>query len=404
MFEHILQTNDFEPILVDKAKGSWIWDVDGKKYLDCTSGVWCLHLGHNHPEIVQTIKNQSEKLIHRNNRFLTPITIEAAEKILNFIPGNYDRITFLNSGSEAVEFAINLAKKITGREQILSLQDSFCGSYGTAKSISYTSGKEDKLKIPYETCDYDNCTCLEELMPVLDKLFQEDSFTPAGFVLEPVIVSGGIYKPCKKYVEIVCKRVQEAGGLIIANEVTTGFGRSGEKFGFLHYDINPDVIALGKSLGAGYPVSAIATYAHLESKIPQEQMYYVQSHQLDPLGAAIAKTFVEILEKEKIIDKNQDMIRHFKEFFSNLNHPYIKEIRSYGMIIGIQIQPYKDKTSSEIILEIKDELLKEGIIIGISLGKELLRLLPPLNLKKEEIEFLIEKMSLAFENFRKKMN
>ena len=404
MFKHILQTNEFETILVDKAEGSWIWDVEGNKYLDCTSGVWCLHLGHNHPDIIQTIRDQSEKLIHRNNRFLTPVTIEAAETILKFIPGDFNKITFLNSGSEAVEFAIILAKKITGRNQIISLQDSYCGAYGTAKSISYTSGIEDKLKIPYGTCKTDNCTCLEGLLPTLDELFSDESFSPAGFVLEPIIVSGGIQKPCKEYIEEVCKRVREVGGLIITNEVTTGFGRSGKKFGFMHYNIEPDIIALGKSLGAGYPISAIATYSHLEAKIPQNQKYYVQSHQLDPLGAAIAKTFVEIIEAENIIEGSQKTIRQLSEFLSSIDYPFVKEIRSFGMIIGVQIQSYQDKTSKEIIIAIKDQLLKEGIMIGLSLGKNLLRILPPLNLRKEELEFFIDKISLVFGNIKKNMN
>ncbi len=401
MFEHILQTNEFENILVNRAEGSWIRDVEGNKYLDCTSGVWCLHLGHNHPEIIQTIKCQSEKLIHRNNRFLAPITIDSAETILKFIPGAFDKITFLNSGSEAVEFAINLAKRITGRDHIISLQDSYCGAYGTAKSISYTSNIEEKLKIPYRTCETDNCVCLEELLPSLDGLFQDESFSPAAFVLEPIIVSGGIHKPCTEYVKEVSKRVRKAEGLIIVNEVTTGFGRSGKKFGFMHYDIEPDIIAMGKSLGSGYPVSAIATYAQLETRIPQDQRYYVQSHQLDPLGAAVAKTFVEIIESENIIEGSQKTIQQLSEFFSSFEYPFVKEIRSFGMIIGIQIQPYRDKTSKEIIIAIKDELLKEGIMIGLSLGKELLRLLPPLNLKKEEIEFFIDKMTLVFEKIEK---
>ncbi len=398
MTEFILNTNDFESILVNKAQGSWIWDVKGKKYLDCTSGVWCLLIGHNHPKLIKTIKSQIDNLIHTNNRFLSPITLEAAERVLNFIPGNFDKITFLNSGSEAVEFSINLAKKITGRVDVLSLKDSYYGSYGTSKSLSYTSGKESKMKLQYRKCNSEECNCIEDLIPILDELLLAESIQPACFVLEPIMVSGGIHKPCKKYVEEVCNRIKNAGGLIISNEVTTGLGRSGKPFGFQHYNITPDIIVLGKGLGAGYPVSAIITRSELASKIPAEQKYYAQSHQLDPLGSAIANTVVRIIEEDEIIERSQEIISILEEFFGNLRHPSIKEIRQYGMIIGIQIQPYSSKNSSQLILEIKNRLLEEGIMIGLSLGKDLLRLLPPLNMSVEEVDFLKRKLTKVFDN------
>ncbi|MHA1197855.1 MAG: class-III pyridoxal-phosphate-dependent aminotransferase [Candidatus Heimdallarchaeaceae archaeon] len=401
MLDPILNTNDFESILVDKALGSWIWDTDGKKYLDCTSGVWCLHIGHNHPKLISAIKSQIDNLIHTNNRFLSPITLESAKKVLDFIPGHYDKITFLNSGSEAVEFSISLAKKITGQEDVLSLKDTYCGSYGTSKLISYTSGKESKLKLPYNKCTTEVCNCIDSLIPTLEELLDGESTQPACFVLEPIMVSGGIHKPCTKYVKEVCKVIREAGGLIIANEVTTGLGRSGKRFGFMHHEINPDIIVLGKGLGAGYPVSAIVTKSELASKVPADQKYYVQSHQLDPLGSAIAKTVVEIITEEEIVERSQEIISILEEFFSNLEHPSIKEIRQYGMIIGIQIQPCNNKTSTQLILEIKNKLLEEGIMIGLSLGKDLLRLLPPLNMTMEEVKFLKQKMNKTFENLNK---
>ena len=148
MLKKILQTNSFEPVLIDKAQGSWFWDNSGKKYLDLTSGTWCVNLGHNHSKIIQAMKNQIDKLIHRGMKFLTPVTLEAAEKVLDFLPDKYDKITFLNSGSEAMEFAINFAQKASGRIKILSLKDSYLGAYGLAKESSYTSNKGSKLKIP----------------------------------------------------------------------------------------------------------------------------------------------------------------------------------------------------------------------------------------------------------------
>ncbi|GAH52089.1 unnamed protein product [marine sediment metagenome] len=152
LFEQIIKTIEFEPFLVNKALGSWIWDTEGKRYLDCESGMWCLNLGHNHPRVIQAAKNQLDEIIHRNKSFLTPITLETADVILKFMPTSFDKITFLNSGSEAMEFAISFAKKVTKQEKVLSLQDSYLGAYGKAKESSYTSLDQLELKIPYPVC------------------------------------------------------------------------------------------------------------------------------------------------------------------------------------------------------------------------------------------------------------
>ncbi|MHA1442282.1 MAG: aminotransferase class III-fold pyridoxal phosphate-dependent enzyme, partial [Candidatus Heimdallarchaeota archaeon] len=149
MFEQIISTYNFENTLLEKAKGSWVWDTDGKKYLDCVSGTWTCNLGHNHPKVIETIKKQADKMLHRNMRFLTPETLEAAKTILDFLPVKMDKITFLNSGSEAMEFAITLAQKASKKVKILSLMDSYFGAYGSAREASYTSAKASKLKIPY---------------------------------------------------------------------------------------------------------------------------------------------------------------------------------------------------------------------------------------------------------------
>ncbi len=396
MFNQILNTNNFESILIKKASGSWIWDTDGKKFLDCESGMWCVNLGHNHPKIIQTIKKQLEDIIHRNKNFLTPITLEAAETLLNFFPNKYDKLTFLNSGTEAMEFGINLAKKVTKRNKILSLQDSYLGAYGTAKASSYTSLDGLKFKISYPVCDSDNCNCLEKYKSSIDEIFQDYSTQIACFVLEPVLVSGGIFKPCKTFIQYICERIQNSGGLVLVDEVTTGMGRTGYRFGYQLFEIIPDIVVLGKALGNGYPVSAIVTNSILESKLSLSELYYAQSHQLDPLGAAVIKSVVNIFNQNQIIEKSHKKIEKINDFLSKLIYSFIKEIRSYGMIYAIHIQPYNDMSSEEIILKLKNLLLDAGILVGFNLAREIIRFLPPLNIKDDDIAFLKEKMVETF--------
>ncbi|MHA1408463.1 MAG: class-III pyridoxal-phosphate-dependent aminotransferase [Candidatus Heimdallarchaeaceae archaeon] len=397
LIENLLTTNSFEPILVHKAHGSWIWDTKGRRYLDCTSGMWCCNLGHNHPKVVQAIKKQAKELIHRNNRFLTPVTLEAAKKVLDFLPDKFDKITFLNSGSEAMEFAINFAKKVTKREKVISLRDSYLGAYGTSRMLSYSYSKADEFKIPYQECKEQECDCIERLDPTINQLLADKTSLPACFVLEPIMVSGGIHKPCSSFIKYLCQRVQDEGGLVVVDEVTTGFGRAGEKIGYKLHDIKPDIVVLGKALGNGYPISAIATYSNLEEKIPSEKRYYVQSHQLDPLGSAVAKAVIEIFEKEQVIEKSKRKTKILDTMLKKLQSKFIKEIRVYGMLFGIQIQSQNKNSTNNLILRLKDELLKEGIIIGVSLHKQLLRLIPPLNIKRDEIDYLESKITRVFQ-------
>lgn len=392
MFNTILRTNAFETIILEKAKGSWIWDIEGRRYLDCESGMWCCNLGHNHVKIIDALKNQSDKIIHRNKGFLTSTTLKASQKVLDFVSSSYDKITFLNSGSEAMEFGISFSKKVTKRQLILTLQNSYFGAFGDAKKTSYTSIKSQEMKLMYPICFSDNCNCLDRVKSSLDEILNAIVDDVACFVFEPIMVSGGVLKPCSKFIEYICDRIQTAGGLIVVDEVTTGFGRTGKKFGFEHYNIDPDIIVLGKALGNGYPISAVITKSELEKKCILSDLYYVQSHQLDPLGAAVALSTVDVFKEERILEKSIETSRELSNFFHSLSFNFIEEIRAIGMIFAIQIKDSKEQISEELVLKIKDQLLKESISVGYNTSEGLIRLLPPLNMKKQEVTFLKNKI------------
>ncbi len=394
----ILKTNQFESILIERAYGSWIIDVNGKKYLDCESGMWCCNLGHNHPEITEVIKNQSSKIIHRNKGFLNPVTVKAAEKLLNFIPDDYDRVTFLNSGSEAVEFAINFAKKITKRKTVLSLQDSYLGAFGIAKDLSFTSQEKSDFKLDFPVFGTKECDDPEVFIQKANSVIDANANDIACFVLEPIMVGGGVLKSCSKFVEHICNRMKEIEALVIIDEVTTGFGRTGEKFGYELFDIAPDILALGKALGNGYPVSSVVTRSILEKKLSPSELYYAQSHQLDPLGTSIALKVVDLFESEEIIEKSKTKIANLHSFLKSLSYPFIQEIRSYGFIFAIELQAFENLSTTDLILKIKDDLLDEGVMIGYNIGKEQIRFLPPLIISGDEIGFLQEKIIKVFDS------
>jgi acetylornithine aminotransferase len=212
------------------------------------------------------------------------------------------------------------------------------------------------------------------------------------------MVSGGVIKPCKAFIQYICEKVQNSGGLIVIDEVTTGMGRTGRKFGYQLFDIIPDVVVLGKALGNGYPISAIITKSAFESRLSSTELYYAQSHQLDPLGAAVVKSVINVFDEDQIIEKSKDKIQLINDFLIKLNQPFVKEIRSTGMIFGIQIQPYKGMTSEKIILKLKNLLLDAGLVIGFNLTKEFIRFLPPLIIEEDEIEFFQINMKKIFDS------
>ncbi len=400
MFDKILRTNTFEFELIERASGSWIYDVNGKKYLDCESGMWCTNLGHNHPTIVETIKEQSSKIIHRNKGFLCPITIEAAEKLLDFITDKFDKVTFLNSGSEAVEFAINFAKKITKRKNVLSLENSYLGAFGIARDLSFTSSENEEFKLEFPVCGRNECENLDRFLQKAYKVIDKHADDIACFVLEPIMVGGGVLRPCSKFIQPICDKMKEIGALVIIDEVTTGFGRTGKKFGYELFKITPDILALGKALGNGYPVSAVVTKSDLEAKLTSSELYYAQSHQLDPLGTSIAMKVIEVFESEDILEKLKPKIVELFSFLKTLSHPSIIDARSFGFIFAIEFKEYGNNKTKELILRIKDSLLLEGVMIGFSTAKNLIRFLPPLTISDEEIKFLKQKITKVLEEIK----
>ncbi|MHA2365889.1 MAG: aminotransferase class III-fold pyridoxal phosphate-dependent enzyme, partial [Candidatus Hodarchaeales archaeon] len=255
----IITTNEFEEIQLSRGKGCFVWDNNDNKYLDVESGIWCCNLGHNHPEINAVAKQQIDKFIHVGSRFLTPITISAAKNLCQLLPGDdFSKVTFLNSGSESVDFAIKIAKLCSNKSKVISISGGYLGAFGLAASASGSNEKANYIKIPLITeskncqknCDF---SCIES--DLLTNLKNDDNLS--CFVFEAVLVSGGIYKPCTNLIQEICKIVHNQGGYIVANEVTAGFGRTGKLFGYLHHQIDPDIIALGKALGNGFPVSAV---------------------------------------------------------------------------------------------------------------------------------------------------
>lgn len=314
-----------------KGEGCYVYDENSKKYLDFESGVWCCALGHNNSTINNAIKNQIDKITHTGYTFINKLANTSSKKILDSL-GISGKCSFLSSGTEAVELAVKIGKTVSNEKLMLVLSDQYFGSYGSAM-------KKDSNE--FYTLDYNECkTCdtNEECKlscPVLLKIPFDKIDT---FLFEPGGKGGLAIFPPKGLINNLAKIILRKNGFIIVNEVTTGLGRTGKWYGFQHYNINPDIIALGKILGNGYPVSAVAINAKTSDKLDSCKFLYGQSHSNDPLGCIVAGKVIDTLKNEGLIKRSYEIGEFFyKNLLETLRiSSLVKEVRGRGMIICVE--------------------------------------------------------------------
>jgi len=353
-----------------RGAGIYVYDSGGKKYMDLESGVWCTSVGHSNKRINNVIKTQTEKIMHIGFCYENGEIIDsAAGKILEVTGFTEGKCVFLCSGSEAIELARQIAKKITGNVMSMTMHDSYLGSYSSVKDRS-----RNWYIFDWNKCD--GCTETEKCDPDCDQL-KNIPGDISEFILEPGSSSGYVRFPPESLVRNIVDIVRNNGGKIISNEVTTGIGRTGKWFGFQHYGIKPDLIAIGKGVGNGYPVSVTILNKKTAREAEQSGFRYMQSHQNDPLGALIAGEVISIISDENLIDHSD---RKGKLFLSHLktlkDGRIITEVRGRGLMFAMDI--CNNKMGDEIFIK----LLEKGYIV-CNRGA-LFRIDPPLTITEKE--------------------
>jgi len=361
-----------------KAENCILYDSEGNRYLDLESGVWCTSVGHSHPQISKLISEQSNKIIHSGYCYLNPIVNSTAKIILEIAGIASGKCVFLNSGSEAVEYSVKLIRSFSEKPLFLTMTNCYLSAYGISGERS------DKDWIHFDWMNGD----------ILDKI---DFSNIAAFVFEPGSSLGLVHFPPKTLIENIVKRTREHGGYVIANEVTTGIGRTGKWFGFNHYDFIPDIIAMGKGLGNGYPVSCVAITNSVIEKVDFMKFHYNQSHQNDPLGAAIAKKVIEIIEDEGLLQRANEIGDKIRTHLSKLKNKYgiIKEVRGRGLMIAIEFEKNEKCSFADVINE---ELLRRNIILAKRPGYEVFRIDPALTIEEEYVDYFLNSIEEIISN------
>tara|TARA_R110001592_G_scaffold266_11_gene1511 strand:+ start:9712 stop:10890 length:1179 start_codon:yes stop_codon:yes gene_type:complete len=359
-------------IEVSHAKGSYIYDIHGKKYLDFVAGVSANSLGHNHPKISEAIINQVDKYTHVMvyGEFIQEPQVDLCKLLASTLPENLASVYITNSGTEATEGALKLAKRVTNRAEIIAAKNSYHGNTQGAMSVSGVEKQNAAFRplIPGIKFIAFNC----------DFCLQKITHKTAAVILETIQGGAGFIEPINGYLAKVKQRCQEVGALLILDEIQSGIGRTGTFWGFENYNVAPDIIIAGKGLGGGMPIGAfIASFERMRLLQDNPKLGHISTFAGHPVIAAAANATVkEILDKDLLSEslRKEIVIR------KHLQHPSIKEIRGKGLMLIALVE------SPELAAKIILRCLEKGLILFFLLfeGKAM-RITPPLTISDEEL-------------------
>ena len=407
----------FEPAIIERAAGSFVYDADDKPILDFTSGQMSALLGHSHPRIVATVSRQVAQVAHLFSGMLSRPVVELAERLAALAPG-LDRVLLLSTGAESNEAAIRMAKLVTGKHEIVAFSKSWHGMTGVAASATYSAGRKGygpaavgSLAIPapnsfrprFRNAD-GSLDWQTELDDAFDLVDSQSTGSLAAFVAEPILSSGGILELPQGYLAALQKKCRERGMLLILDEAQTGIGRTGTMFAFQRDGVTPDILTLSKTIGAGLPLSAVMTTAEIEEEAHDKGFLFYTTHVSDPLPAAVGLAVLDVVEEEKLVERARDMGTKLFDGLSRLKQRYecVGDVRGRGLLLGVEIvKDRKDRIPDhQLGAAIAAEAFRRGLSMNIvklpGMGG-VFRIAPPLTISEEELELGLKIIAEAIE-------
>ncbi|MDG2372477.1 MAG: aminotransferase class III-fold pyridoxal phosphate-dependent enzyme [Flavobacteriaceae bacterium] len=355
-----------------KAKGSYIWDKSGKKYLDFVAGVSVNTVGHRHPKVIKKIKKQLNHYMHVMvyGEYIQKPTVELCEYIINKLPNKLETIYLTNSGTEAIEGALKLAKKSTNRRELIAAKNSYHGSTQGALSLLGVEKQKKGYEPLLPEVKFIRFNNTNDLNLITDKT--------AAVVLETIQGGAGFILPKKNYLKLVEKKCKKVGALLILDEIQPGFGRTGKLFGFEHFKIIPDIIVMGKGMGGGLPIGAFCSSKKIMKLLEDKPKHgHISTFAGNPIITASALATIKILYKENLMDSIDKKEMLFRE---KLKHPLIKKINGKGLMLAIIFD--NKSTANTLVIDAIDKGL---ILFWLLWEKKAVRISPPLNITEKEI-------------------
>ncbi len=401
-----------EPLALVKGEGEYVWDDAGNRYLDCFGGVLTVSVGHANPKINAAIIEQVNKIMHTSALYANPNQSDLAEKLADITPGDLKKSFFTSSGTEADDTAIMAAKLATGRHEIVVLRHSYSGRSATAlSSVGHSTWRPLPSQVagivharaPYcYRCPFNlkptNCglACAEDVKDVIETTTTGEI---AAFMAEPILGVGGFIVPPAGYFERVEEITREHGGLFIADEVQTGWGRTGDKwFGIEHWDVKPDIITSAKGMANGAPIGWTIATSEVADKFPGLTFATFGGN---PVSTAAAIAVIKMIEDEDLKTNARIVGSYLREKFEELKekYPIIGDVRGMGLMQGIEL--VKDRETKEpapaAVLKVFEETKRQGVLIGKGgLYGNVIRTGMMLNSTKDNVNELVAALDAGF--------
>lgn len=372
--KYVMQTYGRQPIVLSKGAGALVQDIYGKEYIDCVAGIAVDNVGHCHPTVVRAIQAQVEKLMHVSNLYYTEIQTELAEALVSVT--GMERVFFCNSGAEAMEAAMKLARLVSGKSAFVAADHSFHGRTIGSLSITHKSIYRNPFMPPVSSettfVPYSDSDAIRHAI----------SEHTAAVVLEPIQGEGGVNVPYPEYFKEVREICDETGTLLIFDEVQTGFGRTGTWFCKEHFGIEPDIMSMAKAMAGGFPMGAIATRGEISFGRGQHASTFGGG----PLACAAALASIEVIKEEKLLKRSTENGTYFMGKLRSMDREDIVEVRGKGLMIGIEIK----YPCSKFV----DFARENGVLLNCT-SESVLRLVPPLIITKEQIDTVVDVIEQA---------
>jgi len=366
--QYVMQTYTRQPIALVKGKGSIVHDINGAEYIDCVAGIAVNNVGHCHPRVVEAIKRQAEQLIHVSNLYYTQNQADLAEQLA--VLSGTERVYFCNSGAEAVEAAMKLARVATKKKDFIAAEHSFHGRTKGALSVTY----KEIYRVPFEPLIQGVTFVPYNSAEAIASAITENT---AAVILEPIQGEGGINVPSDEYLKEVREICDDTDTLLILDEVQTGFGRTGKWFCKEHSGVEPDIMTMAKALGGGFPMGAMAARDDITFKKSEHGSTFAGN----PLACAASLAAIETIRKEKLVTRSEEIGKYFMEKLQNLARDDVVEVRGRGLMIGVELNTK--------CADIADYARNHGVLLNCT-SDSVLRIAPPLVITKDQIDSVVD--------------
>jgi 2,2-dialkylglycine decarboxylase (pyruvate) len=411
---HVIPVMPFLDNVLARSEGSWLIDVEGNRILDLAAGQFCTILGHSHPRFVEALISELRNNLHTGSQFVTEKTLEALSEVAAITPGDLDEIILLSTGSEANEFALRVAKAYQGRTGTVGFDRGYYGISLATRGLSAISEGHIEftpkppgaatviapncarcpLHLTYPSCDM---ACLD----LSTRMIGETDNIAAVFV-EPIISAGGMLYPTPEYMQALQRWTKQIGALFVVDEAQTGFGRCGKWFDCENLGITPDILVFSKTSGNGYPSAGVAISKKISDRLLDRGFSHLSSHQNDSLTAAAVSAVIKIVREEGYCDLARESGEYFLSRLQEIaaRRRHVVGVRGRGLMIAFEIVRDRDSGVpwSEMLTPFVLACEARGVHVTYTYYEGAIRIIPPLNISREEINFAIDVFDKVLED------